>query len=137
MKIVLDEGAHKPERAHTHDAGLDLRARETKIIPAHGSATFDTGVHMEIGFGYAGLLVSKSGLNTKHGITSTGLIDAGYTGSIVAKLYNHSDKDYTVQAGDKITQLVIIRIDTPMRLDVVDKLEETARGSKGFGSTGR
>lgn len=136
MKIMLDEGAKMPTRAHATDAGFDLYARETQIIPAKESAIFDTGVHVEIPAGYCGMLKSKSGLNVKHGITSEGVIDAGYTGSIVAKLYNNSGYDYKVNAGDKITQLVIMWVITP-EIEVVEALEETERGNGGFGSTGK
>lgn len=136
MKIKLDSGAYMPTRAHATDAGLDLYARDTKVIPAHGSAIFDTGVHVELPIHTAGLIVSKSGLNTKHNLTSTGLIDVGYTGSIKVKLYNHGDADYTVHAGDKISQLVVISILTP-HMAVVDVLSETDRGDRGFGSSGR
>ena len=137
-----------PTRAHENDAGYDLYARESQVVPAGGSATFDTGVHVALPwvdieegqgvrwFKTAGLLVSKSGLNTKHGITSEGLIDMGYTGSIKVKLYNNGPTDYTVEAGDKISQLVIIQIITP-DLEQVDALEDTERGAGGFGSTGR
>lgn len=135
MKIKLDEGA-KVSRAHDADAGLDLHARETKIVPARGSAIFDTGVHVELPKGSAGILISKSGLNTAHGLQSTGLVDSGYTGSVVVKLYNHSKIDYTVNEGDKISQLVIVPIFTPV-LEIVDELEETERGNCGFGSSGR
>lgn len=136
IRIKLDEGAKMPNRAHPTDAGLDLFSREEKVVPARGSATFDTGVHIELPVCTAGFLKSKSGLNVKHGITSEGVIDVGYTGSIVAKLYNHSDVDYIVHEGDKITQLVIVHIsDWPLRL--VEKLDETDRGDGGFGSTGR
>ena len=93
MKIKLDEGAYKPTRAHEIDAGLDLYARETQIVPAKESAIFDTGVHIEIPVGYVGMIKSKSGLNVKHGLSSEGVVDAGYTGSIVVKLYNHSGYD--------------------------------------------
>lgn len=136
IKIKLENGAYAPERAHPTDAGLDLKARETKVVPARGSSKFDTGVHIELPHGTTGFLKSKSGLNVKHGITSEGVIDVGYTGSIVVKLYNHSDKDYTVNAGDKISQLVILPIYTP-RLELVTELDETDRGDGGFGSTGR
>lgn len=136
MKVMLDPCAFMPTRAHKTDAGLDLYAREAQIIPAKESATFDTGVHIELPKGTAGVLMSKSGLNVKHGITSEGLIDAGYTGSIVVKLYNHSGYDYKVEAGDKISQLVILPILTP-HMKLVDKLEATERGSKGFGSSGK
>jgi dUTP pyrophosphatase len=136
MKIKLDEGAYMPTRAHSTDAGLDLYSREDQIVPAKESAKFDTGVHIELPVGTVGMLKSKSGLNVKHGIVSEGVIDVGYTGSIVVKLYNHSGFDYRVKAGDKITQLVILPILTPS-LDLVDTLDDTDRGDKGFGSSGR
>lgn len=136
MKIKLDPGAHMPTRAHKTDAGLDLYAREAQIVPAKESAIFDTGVHVELPKGTAGFLMSKSGLNVKHGITSEGVIDETYSGSIVVKLYNHSGFDYKVEAGDKISQLVIVPICKP-HMKVVDELEVTGRGASGFGSTGR
>lgn len=136
MKIKLDSGAKIPTKAHDTDAGFDLYARETMIVPAKESATFDTGVHIALPIGTVGMLKSKSGLNVKYGITSEGVIDVGYTGSIVAKLYNHSGYDYKVNAGDKITQLVILPILTPA-LEEVNELEDTARGDNGFGSSGR
>ncbi len=136
MRIKLDSGAKMPTRAHDSDAGLDIYARESQIVHARGSAKFDTGVHIELPRGTVGMLKSKSGLNVKNGITSEGVIDVGYTGSIVAKLYNNSDEDYTVNAGDKITQLVILPILTP-ELELVDSLEDTERGNNGFGSSGK
>lgn len=136
MKIKLDENAKMPTRAHATDAGLDLYARETQVIPAMESAKFDTGVHIELPAGTVGMLKSKSGLNVKFGLVGEGVIDEGYTGSIVVKLYNHSGYDYVVNAGDKISQLVILPVLTP-DLDLVDDLEETERGNKGFGSSGR
>lgn len=96
----------------------------------------DTGVHIAIPAGNVGMLKSKSGLNVKHNITSEGVIDAGYTGSIVVKLYNHGKETYAVRKGDKISQLVILPIITP-ELELVSGLEESERGEKGFGSSGR
>lgn len=136
MRIKLDNGAKMPTRAHETDAGLDLYARESQIVPARGSTKFDTGVHIELPKNTVGMLKSKSGLNVKHGITSEGVIDVGYTGSIVAKLYNNSDEDYLVNAGDKITQLVILPILTP-ELELTDSFEATERGNNGFGSSGK
>lgn len=136
MKIKLDNGAFMPTRAHKTDGGLDLYAMKTQIVPARGSAVFDTGVHVELPTGTVGMLKSKSGLNVKHGITNEGVIDAGYTGSIVVKLYNYSRNEYVVNAGDKISQLVIVPILTPP-LEVVETLDETERGADGFGSTGK
>jgi dUTP pyrophosphatase len=136
MKIKLDEGAIMPTRAHETDAGLDLYARDTQIVPAKESAVFDTGVHIELPEGTAGFVMSKSGLNVKNGLTSEGVVDVGYTGSIVVKLYNNSGYDYKVNAGDKISQLVIMPILTP-ELELVDELDESERGENGFGSTGK
>lgn len=136
MKIKLDPGAFMPTRAHETDAGLDLYAMAYTKIPARGSAIFDTGVHVELPKGTAGMLKSKSGLNVKHNLTSEGVVDVGYTGSICVKLYNHGDKPYMVERGDKISQLVVVKIESP-ELEVVDELKETDRGNNGFGSTGR
>ena len=136
LRVMLDEGAKMPTRAHSTDAGLDLYARETQVVPAKENAKFDTGVHIELPVGTVGFLKSKSGLNVKNGLTGEGVIDAGYTGSIVVKLYNNSGYDYTVHAGDKISQLVILPIFTPKPV-LVDSLAETERGDGGFGSSGR
>lgn len=146
MKIMLDEGAILPTRAHDTDAGLDLYAREEKIIcgTMDGSsffstednfAVFDTGVHIQLPPGTFGQLFSKSGLNVNYNIVSCGgTIDEGYTGSIRVKLYNLGKKPYMVRKGQKICQLVIIPCLKP-ELEVVDKLENTERGENGFGST--
>lgn len=136
MKIMLDSTALMPKRGHATDAGLDLLSPIDTVIPAKGSISIDTGVHIELPPNTAGFLKSKSGLNVKYSITSEGVIDVGYTGSIAVKLYNHSNMDYAVHKGDKITQLVVVRIDIP-ELSVVDKFTETERGNGGFGSTGR
>lgn len=135
MKIKLDPGAYMPERAHVLDAGLDLRTPVDVVVPAGGSAVVDTGVHVAIPMGYVGMLKSKSGLNIKNGITSEGVIDAGYTGAIIAKLYNNGNEDKELKAGQKVTQLVVIPIATP-ELELVEVLPETERGENGFGSTG-
>ena len=127
----IDSGAFEPARAHFEDAGIDLRSRENKVIKAKSSVVFNTGVHVTLPKNSCGLLVSKSGMNIKHDITSTGLIDEGYTGEIVVKLYNHGENDYEVKVGDKITQLLILPILKP---DVKIEITE-ARGIKGFGST--
>lgn len=136
MDIMLDDGAYMPSRGHGTDAGLDLRTPEAVTVPAYGSVAVDTGVHVALPHGCAGLIVSKSGLNVKHGITSTGLIDEGYTGSIVVKLYNNGGEDYGFEAGDKVTQLVVIPV-VRGPLDRVSAFNATERGDNGFGSTGR
>ena len=136
MKIKLDKGATFPTRAYPTDAGLDIYSMQTQVVPAHGSEKFNTGVHIQLPPGTTGFLKSKSGLNVNHGITSEGVIDVGYTGSIVVKLYNNSDTDYLVNMGDKISQLVILPICTP-ELELVDALNVSERGNNGFGSSGK
>lgn len=136
MRIKLDINAIMPVRAHDTDAGLDLISPIDTMIPANGSVIINTGVHVELPKNTAGMLKSKSGLNVKYGITSEGVIDVGYTGAIVAKLYNNSSEPFYIKRGDKITQLVIVTALTP-KLEVVDELDDTERGEKGFGSTGR
>ena len=152
MKIMLDEGAKMPTRAHPWDAGLDLYTPEATNVPGAtiqinpythglpmitiGRRLVDTGVHVEIPEGYVGFIKSKSGLMVKHGITVDGTIDSHYTGSICVQLFNHSQYQYDFKPGDKIAQLVIVPCLLP-ELEVVDKLEETDRGDGGFGSTGR
>jgi dUTP pyrophosphatase len=139
LKVTLDTGSFLPERAHRDDAGADLRTPMRTVVGGHSSAVIDTGVHIEIPSGYAGFLKSKSGLNVNHGIISDGTIDAGYTGSIKAKLYNLSDEDYIFEAGDKISQIVIEKVELPTFKEVKEftPAKKSARGSKGFGSTGK
>ena len=135
MKVKLDPWAYGPDRAYTKDGGLDLRSPESAIVFAGGSVCIDTGVHVQLPPGTPGLLVSKSGLNVKNNVTNTGLIDEGYTGSIRVKLYNHGNQIVRIEPGQKISQLLIVPILRP-DVEVVDELEETERGSNGFGSTG-
>ena len=146
MRVKLDRDAHLPTRAHRTDAGLDLYSREDKTIyPAQcireqlteHAECFDTGVHIELPRGCYGKIESKSGLNVNYNIVSCGgVIDEGYTGSIVVKLYNMGTYPYTVHKGDKIAQLVIMPYLTP-QIAIARELEDTERGVKGFGSTGR
>ena len=137
MKVKLDNGAYMPVRAHDADAGLDLRTPTDVKLPAHGAVCIDTGVHIELPHGYYGKLESKSGLNVNFGIVSLGgVIDEGYSGSIVAKLYNTTDNEYWFSEGDKVVQMVIQPYIAP-ELEVVTELDETDRNEKGFGSSGR
>ena len=137
MNCMLEDGAYLPEKAHQADAGYDLRTPIPVRIPAGGSAAIDTGIHVAIPEGFFGKLESKSGLNVKHHIVSLGgVIDAGYTGSIVVKLYNLGKQDYIFQKGDKIVQM-IIQPYANFKLEQVKTLGDTERGDKGFGSSGR
>lgn len=137
VQVKLDPGAFLPKHGHDADAGWDLCAKEDFVVPAGGHAVHDTGVHMAVPEGYCGLLVSKSGLNVKHSLTSTGLLDAGYTGSIIVKIYSEdTGRDYMFKAGDKISQIVILPI-PKVELEVVAELDDTERGEGRMGSTGR
>lgn len=136
MKVLLDEGAFAPSRAHATDAGFDLRSIEDGLIPANGSHVFRTGVHVQLPPNTCGLLVSKSGLNVNHGIQNTGLIDEGYTGEILIKLYNLSTVDYQVHRGDKIAQFTVLPV-LYEHIELVDRLDVTDRGDGRCGSSGR
>ena len=156
LKVFLDEGAYMPVRAHEADAGMDLLAPKTvpgidgKMRPLafsvtrHQPATINTGVHISIPKGYVGLIKAKSGLNVKKGIQATGVIDAGYSGPIVVKLYTlEPEADIQIRPEMKICQLLIVPVETP-GLDLVslEELEEdaakaSARKEGGFGSTGK
>ena len=136
MKVTLDPGATMPTRAYEADAGFDLYSRDNAIIYHGDSYCFDTGVHVQIPQGFVGMVKSKSGLNVKYNLTSEGVIDSGYTGSIVVKLYNHGNAAVRIEKGQKISQLVLLPVFTPS-LELVDSLDPTDRGSNGFGSTGK
>ena len=144
MLIKLDKGATMPTKAYSTDAGFDIYSREDKIVPSKGSAIFDTGVHIDLPkieingqvILTAGMLKSKSGLNVKHSITSEGVVDIGFSGSIKVKLYNHGNRAYQVKKGYKISQLCIVPI-LPVNLELVEEFEGGERGDNGFGSSGR
>lgn len=136
MKIKLDPGSYMPEREHPTDAGLDLKTPKNFYLRPKDTVVVDTGVHVQLPHGTCGLMVAKSGLNIKSDILSTGLIDEGYTGSIRVKLYNHGAEPYVFNAGDKISQLVVLPV-LYEPVEVVDELDGTERGDNGFGSSGR
>ena len=137
VKIFLDEGAYMPTRGYETDAGLDLRCMEDLYIEAGDSEEVNTGVHLVIPEGYAGVLVSKSGLNVKQGITTTGLIDANYTDSIRVRVYNDGSDYKHFNPGDKITQIVFVKL-PKVELVMQEVLNVgSLRLDNGYGSTGR
>jgi dUTP pyrophosphatase len=143
MKYFLDDFAFKPERAHETDAGLDIKSPGSFTVAPHGSAKINTGLHVSIPAGYAGFIKSKSGLNVNHDIVAEGVVDAGFSGSIVIKIHNLGDEEFYVEPKDKIAQLVLLPILTPdLELVSKEELEKDAalasdRGASGFGSTGK
>lgn len=136
MRIKLEDWAIMPERAHTLDAGIDLFSPVNFVVPAHGYAFVDTGVHVELPPSTCGHVCSKSGLNRHHGITADGTIDEGYSGTVGITVHNDGDEDYRFAIGDKVAQLVIEDIRRP-KLMVVSEISCGARGDDGYGSTGR
>ncbi|MBR4079656.1 MAG: dUTP diphosphatase [Christensenellaceae bacterium] len=139
MRVMLDAGAFKPTRAHESDAGFDLYSPVDTVVRPYIGTVIDTGVHAEIPKGYCGLVKSRSGMNIHKDLICEGVIDSGYTGSIVVKLRNavgESRGDWReIHRGDRIAQLVIVPVFTP-DIEVVRELAETERGENGFGSTG-
>ena len=137
MKVKLDPDSFMPERAHFTDAGMDLRTPRNVYVAPRASAVIDTGVHIQLPHGYFGKIESKSGLNVKHGIVCLGgVVDSGYVGSIVVKVYNMTNKPYEFKWGEKVAQLVIVPCLTP-ELEIATELDMTERGTDGFGSTGK
>lgn len=136
INVQLDEGAYFPERAYPTDAGADLRTPFRFILRAGEFKTIDTGVHIDVPEGYMAEVRSKSGLMTRSGILTDGTVDCGFSGSIAVCLFNHSRMHRQFEAGDKIAQLVITKIETPA-FELVDHIKGGKRGSAGFGSTGK
>lgn len=142
LALKLDEGAFKPTKAHTTDAGFDLYLKENLIIKRTQSClTIDTGVHILIPAGFVGLVQPRSSISKKAFQIHTGVIDAGYTGSIKINIQWIDKKCnqnlfHTFERGERIAQLVIVPI-PEIELQEVTELPQTDRGSNGFGSSGR
>ena len=141
MKIPVlpsDSMYPTPKFAHPGDAGADLAAAEPTTIAPGERALVSAGFSMAIPDGFAGLVLPRSGLAIRSGVTvlnAPGLIDAGYRGEVKVVLINHSDVDFEVAIGDRIAQLVIVAVNQPEDVEV-DTLPDSSRGHGGFGSTG-
>ena len=132
----MSENAKLPTRANPQDAGYDLYSAQDVIIPAHGRCLVKTNIAVKIPDGHYGRVAPRSSLAVKHSIdVAAGVVDRGYRGDVGVALVNHSAHDYLVETGDRIAQLIIEKCAS---VDVVsvDSLNDTARGSGGFGSTG-
>ena len=143
MKVkikILDERATTPTYGTEYSAGADLYnlKGESVVIPAHSTVLIKTGISIEIPEGYCGLIFARSGLATKRGLApanKVGVIDADYRGEIMVALHNHTDKDATVDGGERVAQLAIVPF-LKADFELSDELSDTARGVGGFGSTG-
>lgn len=138
---LLDTAAELLSYAHEGDAGMDIRSSEERMLRPGERALLHTGMSIAVPEGYAGLILPRSGLASKHGITvanAPGLIDSGYRGELMVALANHdAHESFFVERGMRIAQLVMIA--TPrIIVNLCEKLPESAdgRGSGGFGSSG-
>jgi len=135
----LDAGASLPGYAHGGDAGLDLAANADVELQPGERALVPTGLAVAIPEGHAGLVLPRSGLASRHGITlvnAPGLIDSGYRGEITIAVVNlDRERPYTITRGERIAQLLVVPFTALEPMEVVD-LTDTARGTGGFGSTG-
>jgi dUTP pyrophosphatase len=137
---LLSEAAVLPTRAHDGDAGLDLYAAERALLKPGDRASVGTGVAVAIPPAHAGLVLPRSGLAARHGIAlvnAPGLIDAGYRGEIRVLLLNTDAREpFEVEVGDRIAQLLVTPFADAQPISSAE-LELSARGEKGFGSSGR
>jgi dUTP pyrophosphatase len=136
----LEAEARLPTRAHPGDAGLDLYALEDVRLRPGARCAVRTGLAVEIPEGQAGLVLPRSGLAVRHGVTlvnAPGLIDAGFRGELQVLLLN-TDREatFTLAAGDRIAQLVLVEVATGPVVEVTE-LAASVRGGGGFGSSGR
>ena len=139
--VKLQQNAHVPTYGSADAAGADLYAciEEAVTIQPSQTVLIPTGLSMEIEQGFAGFIYARSGLATKRSLApanKVGVIDADYRGEILVALHNHGDRAETVDAGERVAQLVV----TPflsVTFEECDSLGETERGTGGFGSTGK
>lgn len=134
----LSQNAILPVRGSAQAAGYDLASAEYVVVPAHGKAIAKTDLAMVIPEGHYGRIAPRSGFSwKKHTDIGAGVIDSDYRGNVGVVIFNHSDEDILVDKGDRVAQLIIERISTPVVVDVGDdELDDTDRGEGGFGSTG-
>jgi dUTP pyrophosphatase len=138
--VRLSGEAREPTRAHHGDAGYDLYAVEPVTLAPGERASVGTGIAVAIPDGWAGLVLPRSGLAARHGITlpnAPGLIDSGYRGEVRVLLLNTDAREaFEIAPGERIAQLLLVRHEAPELVEV-ESLEESARGADGFGSSGR
>ena len=136
---ALRDGAKAPTQAHDHDAGFDLFAVEQARLEPGERASVGTGIAVAIPEGHAGLVLPRSGLAARHGIAlvnAPGLIDAGYRGELRVLLLNtDAESAFEIEPGDRIAQLLLTPVQATEFVET-DALAESARGARGFGSSG-
>ena len=136
--VLLNKNAKIPEKQHELDIGYDLYSLEEYTLLSNKVTRIHTGVSIELAPNMGGFILPRSGLASKHSITSInspGLVDPGYTGELIIPLINHSNTEYILDKGERFAQLVIINVEN-VSFNLVNKLKNTDRSDKGFGSTG-
>ena len=132
----LHDSAKAPSFAHDSDAGMDFYAVEKTTIEPGTRVAIKTGIALAIPKGYVGLFWDKSSVGISKGLkTLGGVIDAGYRGEVMIGILNTTNSSYTFEAGDKVSQLLVQKIEQPTMVET-DMLGSTERGEGGFGSTG-
>jgi len=138
---LLSDSARLPSRAHDDDAAFDLHADESVLLAPGARATVGTGVALALPEGSCGLVLPRSGLAARHGVTvlnAPGLIDPGYRGEVMVILLNTDrEQAFEIEVGARIAQLLVLRTAEAALVAVEGELEETVRGARGLGSTGR
>ena len=139
MEITVENSNCSPYVGSGQSAGLDLRAKSSATVSFGEITAVETGVRVAIPDGHVGLLFARSGLAAYHGVrlvNSVGVIDSDYRGEIVAAMTKDTPGAHTINPGDRIAQLVVIPILSPLTWETTFSLDETERGEDGFGSTG-
>lgn len=133
------ENATTPTKGSALAAGYDLYSSEKSLVPARGQAMVATDISVIVPVGTYGRVAPRSGLAVKHGIsTGAGVVDADYRGEVKVVLFNHSEKDFEINKGDRIAQLVLEQIVNADIEEITEaELDTTERGAGGFGSTGK
>ncbi len=128
--------AKLPTRAHHDDAGMDIYCCEKHVLEPNQRIKIPTGLSFEVPFGYVGLVWDKSSTGSKGIKTLSGVLDAGYRGEVFLFLHNLSDVTHTFEAGDKVAQMLIQKVELP-EIVGVEELSDSIRGAGAFGSTGK
>lgn len=132
----LTDSSKLPTRGSAFAAGYDLYASESVVVKSKDRALVPTGIAISVPLGTYGRIAPRSGLAVKYGIdVGAGVIDRDFCGEIKVLLMNHGNANYTINAGDRIAQLILENISSP-EVKEVNELDDTARGNGGFGSTG-
>jgi dUTP pyrophosphatase len=139
MKIKLAHpDAKVPTKNNFADAGWDLYAVEDKTLSFDSVTVVKTGIHIQIPRGFVGLIWDRSGMSIKNSIHRVaGVIDSGYAGELMIGLTNLGHKEYKISSGDKIAQLVVQEVPLHVTWETVEELDDSDRGDKGFGSSGK